>query len=68
MSHPTLISRLRAALDYVCNRGGIFHLWGHSWEIEEFGGWALLDDFLRYAADRILPARRFDNYEAYGLA
>jgi peptidoglycan/xylan/chitin deacetylase (PgdA/CDA1 family) len=28
-----------AVLKRVLNRGGVFHLWGHSWEIEEMGQW-----------------------------
>jgi L-malate glycosyltransferase len=31
-------------------RGGVFHLWGHSWEIEEYGQWQALEDFLAIAA------------------
>jgi glycosyltransferase involved in cell wall biosynthesis/peptidoglycan/xylan/chitin deacetylase (PgdA/CDA1 family) len=27
-------------------RGGVFHLWGHSWEIEEQGQWENLEKFL----------------------
>jgi len=27
-------------------RGGVFHLWGHSWEIEEQGQWGNLESFL----------------------
>jgi peptidoglycan/xylan/chitin deacetylase (PgdA/CDA1 family) len=27
-------------------RGGVFHLWGHSWEIEEQGQWGNLEKFL----------------------
>jgi peptidoglycan/xylan/chitin deacetylase (PgdA/CDA1 family) len=27
----------------VCKTGGVFHLWGHSWEIEETGQWQALD-------------------------
>jgi hypothetical protein len=26
---------------------GVFHLWGHSWEIERFGQWENLDRVLR---------------------
>ena len=65
LHNTSLISRLRAALDYVCERGGIFHLWGHSWEIEEFGGWALLDEFLGYVDERVPAADRYDTYEAF---
>jgi peptidoglycan-N-acetylglucosamine deacetylase len=28
------------------DRGGVFHLWGHSWEIEEQGQWENLESFL----------------------
>lgn len=38
--------------DYVLTRGGIFHLWGHAWEVEKFGLWRDLEDFLSYAAKR----------------
>jgi hypothetical protein len=33
-------------------RGGVFHLWAHSWEIEEAGAWRRLDDVLRFLGDR----------------
>lgn len=56
-----LKSQLEAMLNHVCNTGGFFHLWGHSWEIERFDGWALLDDFLRYAAERIPLENRLCN-------
>ncbi|RYE55470.1 MAG: hypothetical protein EOP48_10145 [Sphingobacteriales bacterium] len=33
----------------IDDRGeGCFHLWGHSWEIEEFGLWAKLEELLRH--------------------
>ncbi|HET9016105.1 MAG TPA: polysaccharide deacetylase family protein [Thermomicrobiaceae bacterium] len=31
--------------------GGVFHLWGHSWEVEEEGQWGRLDEALRYVAE-----------------
>jgi hypothetical protein len=30
-------------LNFVAENGGIWHLWGHSWEIEENGDWARLE-------------------------
>jgi len=33
-------------LGRILARGGVFHLWGHSWEIEERNQWRDLDDFL----------------------
>ncbi len=58
-----LMSRLQAVLDFVCLHGGVFHLWGHSWELEGFDGWRQLDGFLRYAAERIPAGSRVSNRE-----
>jgi peptidoglycan-N-acetylglucosamine deacetylase len=33
--------------DYVLTRGGIFHIWGHSWEIEKFGLWDSLEGLFK---------------------
>ena len=57
------MSRLRAMLDFVCLHGGVFHLWGHSWEFERFDGWRQLDGFLHYAAERVPPEARLSNRE-----
>jgi peptidoglycan/xylan/chitin deacetylase (PgdA/CDA1 family) len=37
------VATTEAMLDYVLSRGGVFHVWGHSWEIEELGEWQNLD-------------------------
>jgi len=34
--------------DKVMEDGGIFHLWGHSWEVDGHGDWEKLEDVLRY--------------------
>jgi hypothetical protein len=31
----------------VMTRGGVFHLWGHAWELEERASWARLEKVLR---------------------
>ena len=31
----------------VLERGGVFHLWGHAWEVEKDGTWSRLDEVLR---------------------
>ncbi len=41
----TLSQRLHNCLDFALKSGGIFHLWGHSWEIEEYQGWKILENF-----------------------
>jgi peptidoglycan-N-acetylglucosamine deacetylase len=38
----------RAMFDYVLKEGGIFHIWGHSWEIDKNNDWEHLEDFFRY--------------------
>jgi len=38
--------------DSVLQNGGIWHLWGHSWEIEELGLWKDLEEMLDYVSQR----------------
>jgi len=33
-------------------RGGVFHLWGHSWEVDRFDQWAQLDAFFRFLSQQ----------------
>jgi len=35
----------------VNERGGIWHLYGHSWEVQEFGLWGQLDELLSYVSN-----------------
>ena len=39
----------KKSLDHVLENGGIWHLWGHSWEINRYDNWPLLRDVLEYA-------------------
>jgi peptidoglycan/xylan/chitin deacetylase (PgdA/CDA1 family) len=64
LSNTDLLARLRAALASVGRRGGLFHLWGHSWEFDAIGGWRVLDEFLRYAGDLVPVERRWTNHAA----
>jgi hypothetical protein len=61
MTHRNLLSLLCGSLDEVCEQSGVFHLWGHSWELDMFGGWAVLENFLRYAAQCIPAENRLSN-------
>lgn len=58
---PTGPHRLaEAMLDYIEQHGGVFHLWGHAWEIAERGLWSELEAILASIAAR--PAlTRLDN-------
>jgi peptidoglycan/xylan/chitin deacetylase (PgdA/CDA1 family) len=37
------VATAEAVLDHVLSRGGVFHFWGHSWEIDEMGQWQNLE-------------------------
>ena len=38
----------RAMFDRVIREGGIYHIWGHSWEIDDHGDWERLENVFRY--------------------
>ncbi len=46
------VSLAKAMFDSVIERGGIWHLYGHSWEIHQQGLWDSLSDVLSYVARR----------------
>jgi peptidoglycan/xylan/chitin deacetylase (PgdA/CDA1 family) len=37
-----------AMFDQVVKEGGIYHIWGHSWEIDEHDDWERLENVFRY--------------------
>jgi hypothetical protein len=39
---------VRSLLNHALEWGGVFHLWGHSWEIENNGQWQRLEEVLRF--------------------
>jgi peptidoglycan/xylan/chitin deacetylase (PgdA/CDA1 family) len=55
------IDRLYYLFEWSCRHGTVFHLWGHSWEIDELGAWQELDQFLAYVASRVAREDRLDN-------
>ena len=38
--------------DDVMQKGGVFHLWGHSWEIDKHKDWERLERVLKYISNR----------------
>ncbi|MEV6833281.1 polysaccharide deacetylase family protein [Streptomyces sp. NPDC051133] len=38
--------------DLCLERGGVYHLWGHSWEVDARGDWARLERVLAYISGR----------------
>lgn len=53
--------------DRVLDEGGVFHLWGHSWEVEALGQWDRLAEVLDYVGNH--PQVRYvTNAELPGVA
>jgi|SRR5215472_11024963 len=44
------VATAEAVLEHVLNRGGVFHLWGHSWEVERTDQWENLERILSILA------------------
>jgi hypothetical protein len=42
----------KAKFDRVLQTGGVWHLYGHPWEIEKLGLWAQLSEMLEYVSNR----------------
>jgi hypothetical protein len=59
------LSRLLVAETALC--GGVFHLWAHSWEIEEAGAWRRLDDVLRFLGEQREAMPALTNAEVCSL-
>ena len=47
---PVTLARL--IVDSIQPSGGICHIWGHSWEIEQYGLWQLFEGILQQIAHR----------------
>lgn len=52
---------LAALARRTVHRGGVLHLWGHSWEIEAGGLWGVLDRVLAVASAAFPPGSRVVN-------
>lgn len=46
------VTTAKAAFDAAYKQGQVFHLWGHSWEIEKYGMWSELEEVLQYISNR----------------
>jgi peptidoglycan/xylan/chitin deacetylase (PgdA/CDA1 family) len=61
LQHENWIDRLYALFDYALASDGVFHLWGHSKDIDDLNAWGALDRFLAYVASKIPPEDRLTN-------
>lgn len=46
------LSLAKAVFDITLKTGEIFHLWGHSWEIEKYGMWKELEELLEHISNK----------------
>lgn len=58
---PDWLKRTERVLAYTLERGGQFHLWCHTIDLDRLGLWAQLDAFLGRVAACIAPEHRLDN-------
>ena len=63
VQHEDWIKRLYALFDHACTHGKVFHLWGHSRDIDQLDAWDELDAFLKYVASRTPAQNRLTNGE-----
>ena len=54
----------RSLFQRCLRQGGVFHLWGHSWEIEEQGAWGPLEELMAYLSEWRGRAIFLNNAEA----
>jgi peptidoglycan-N-acetylglucosamine deacetylase len=57
------VATARWFLEHTIQHGGVFHLWGHSWEIEEQGLWEQLEDVLRIVSEHKDAVRLATNFD-----
>ena len=52
-SYFSWLNLAKNLFDYALKKGEIFHLWGHSWEIEKNNQWKDLEQFFKHIAGRV---------------
>ena len=57
-----LVAKLLSAAE---RKGGVIHIWGHSWELEELGLWHQLSGALQELANTIPQANRLTNRDVF---
>jgi hypothetical protein len=67
LQHEDWIERLYAMFEHACKSSGVFHLWGHSMQIDQLDAWDELDAFYRHVAAAIPPPRRHSNARVAAL-
>lgn len=63
-----LVSQILGSVDCALAHERPFHLWGHSWEIDECGLWGALDEVLAQLRSLYPPERRLTNAAVFAEA
>lgn len=58
----------KSLLDRALHYGGVFHLWGHSWELQQTGHWRHLDEVLRMLGEHRSQAPSLTNGQVCELS
>lgn len=61
----------RSTLDKVASQGGVFHLWGHAWEVDGHSQWQRLDEAMRLMSEhkgQVIPLTNCDLTERFRQA
>jgi peptidoglycan/xylan/chitin deacetylase (PgdA/CDA1 family) len=53
----------QALLSRALARGGVFHLWGHSWELQQTRQWQRLEEVLRFLSEWTSQAPALTNWQ-----
>ena len=67
LKHRHWIERLYALFEHSIENKGIFHLWGHSKDIDDLNAWQEFDEFLAHVATRISIHNRVSNAQLAAL-
>lgn len=65
MRHGDLVRRIDNVIDACRAAPSLFHLWGHSWELEAYGLWPQFEDVLARLASLGNEALFLDNHAAF---
>ena len=63
VQHQNWIQRMYALFDYSCQHDGVFHLWAHSYEIDQLHAWSQLGHFFAYVSSKVTVENRLTNQQ-----
>ena len=63
LRHQQWQQRIHALFAHACRHGLLFHLWCHSWEIDQLDAWQSLDHFFTMVRQQLAPHQCISNGE-----